>query len=171
MSDTHDPLDKLRDCLALRYPAERIVLASGVFDLLHVGHLQYLRIARQYGDRLVVHVALDGPVRDRKGPTRPIIPFTERVTLVQALDMVDHAFGDERHTMECAVALGIRDLVISAESTVEYEQKLRNGFEQLRVSYTDRVDSDSHSTTAIIRLINNRHGTNKDLTPVRYQSK
>jgi FAD synthetase len=65
------------------------VMASGVFDLLHIGHLHYLEEARDMGDELVVVVATDETVRQRKHS--PIIPESMRRELVAALKPVDSA--------------------------------------------------------------------------------
>jgi rfaE bifunctional protein nucleotidyltransferase chain/domain len=76
-------LHALRTRLA---PGVRVVLTNGVFDLLHVGHLRYLRQARALGDVLVVGVNADSSVRK---PGRPLIPEAERAELVAALEPVD----------------------------------------------------------------------------------
>jgi rfaE bifunctional protein nucleotidyltransferase chain/domain len=68
----------------------RVVLTNGVFDLLHVGHLRYLRQARALGDVLVVGVNADATVRAAK-PGRPFVPDVERAELVAALEPVDYA--------------------------------------------------------------------------------
>ena len=73
---------------ASRAGGQRIVLTNGVFDLLHVGHLRYLRLARAEGDLLVVGVNADGVVRK---PGRPLVPDVERAELVAALEPVDFA--------------------------------------------------------------------------------
>ncbi len=65
------------------------VMASGVFDLLHIGHLHYLEEARDMGDELVVVVATDETVRQRKHS--PIMPEDMRRELVAALKPVDSA--------------------------------------------------------------------------------
>jgi rfaE bifunctional protein nucleotidyltransferase chain/domain len=65
----------------------RVVLTNGVFDLLHVGHLRYLRAARALGDLLVVGVNADISVRK---PGRPLVPEAERAELVAALEPVDY---------------------------------------------------------------------------------
>ena len=64
----------------------RIVLTNGIFDLLHVGHLRYLRQAHQLGDVLVVGINADSAVHK---PGRPIVPDTERAELLAALEPVD----------------------------------------------------------------------------------
>jgi len=68
----------------------RVVLTNGVFDLLHVGHLRYLRSAKALGDILVVGINADASVRALK-PGRPLVPESERAELVAGLDPVDFA--------------------------------------------------------------------------------
>jgi len=65
------------------------VMASGVFDILHTGHISYLEQAKTYGDELVVVVACDETVRKRKH--EPITPETMRVRIVSSLKAVDRA--------------------------------------------------------------------------------
>ena len=92
------PLDVLRDELAARQSAgQRVVLTNGVFDLMHYGHVQYLRAARALGDLLVVAVNGDDSVRRIKGPQRPLVPEQERAALVAALGCVDYVtiFGED----------------------------------------------------------------------------
>ncbi|MFQ6085185.1 MAG: adenylyltransferase/cytidyltransferase family protein [Candidatus Bathyarchaeia archaeon] len=72
---------------------ETIVLASGVFDLLHYGHVRYLEEAKRKGGRdakLIVIVARDRTVERKKGE-KPIVPENQRRALVEALEVVDEA--------------------------------------------------------------------------------
>lgn len=84
--------------LALRWfarPAIDIVdrvVCTGVFDLLHVGHVRFLQAARTAGQGLVVGVEDDPRVAQRKGPTRPLVPADERAELLAALAAVDGVF-------------------------------------------------------------------------------
>jgi len=72
-----------------RRNGQRIVLANGCFDLLHVGHVRYLRAARELGDRLIVGVNSDDSVRALKGDGRPLMPAEERAEILAALTDVD----------------------------------------------------------------------------------
>ena len=74
---------------ALRRRGRRVVLANGVFDVLHVGHLRYLRAAKRLGDVLVVAVNSDRSTRRLKGPGRPLVPAADRARLVAALEPVN----------------------------------------------------------------------------------
>ena len=72
-----------------RNAGERITLANGCFDLLHVGHIRYLRAAKELGGRLVVAVNSDNSVRALKGEGRPLMPAEERAEILAALADVD----------------------------------------------------------------------------------
>jgi D-glycero-beta-D-manno-heptose 1-phosphate adenylyltransferase len=69
---------------------EKIVLANGCFDILHVGHTRYLSGARAEGDVLVVAINSDGGVRKLKGAGRPVLPELERAELVAGMESVDY---------------------------------------------------------------------------------
>jgi D-glycero-beta-D-manno-heptose 1-phosphate adenylyltransferase len=89
--------DATRLVAELRKSGRRIVFTNGVFDLLHPGHLRYLKAARAQGDVLIVGVNSDRSVRANKGPGRPVIPETERAEILAALDPVDAVvvFGED----------------------------------------------------------------------------
>jgi D-glycero-beta-D-manno-heptose 1-phosphate adenylyltransferase len=72
-----------------RRAGERVTLANGAFDLLHVGHVRYLHAAKGLGGRLVVAVNSDASVRALKGEGRPVMPESERAEIVAALADVD----------------------------------------------------------------------------------
>ena len=76
----------------LRKEGKKIVLANGVFDLLHKGHILYLQEAKALGDVLFVAVNSDLSVRKLKGEARPILPQEERAFIVASLSAVDYAF-------------------------------------------------------------------------------
>ena len=72
-----------------RDAGERVVLANGCFDLLHVGHVRYLHAAKQLGGRLLVAVNSDESARGLKGEGRPLMPEHERAEILAALADVD----------------------------------------------------------------------------------
>jgi D-glycero-beta-D-manno-heptose 1-phosphate adenylyltransferase len=72
-----------------RRAGDRIILANGNFDLLHVGHVRYLRGAKALGGKLVVAINSDDSVRALKGDGRPIMPAEERAEILAALGGVD----------------------------------------------------------------------------------
>ncbi|MEK6709688.1 MAG: adenylyltransferase/cytidyltransferase family protein [Nitrospinota bacterium] len=88
---------KLRTLEALRGETEglkaqgkRVIFANGCFDILHVGHVRYLREARALGDVLVVAVNSDASARRLKGEGRPYTPEAERLEILASLEPVDY---------------------------------------------------------------------------------
>jgi D-glycero-beta-D-manno-heptose 1-phosphate adenylyltransferase len=73
----------------IRASGGTVVFTNGVFDLLHPGHVRYLRDARALGDALIVAINSDRSVRANKGEGRPVTPQAERVEVLLALDAVD----------------------------------------------------------------------------------
>lgn len=75
----------------LRRQGKSVVFTNGCFDVLHPGHVRYLRAARRLGDVLVVGVNTDASVRRLgKGDERPIVPERDRAEVLAALEMVDY---------------------------------------------------------------------------------
>lgn len=72
-----------------RAKGDKITLANGCFDLLHVGHVRYLRAAKELGGKLVLAVNSDESVRSLKGAGRPLMPAEERAEILAALSDVD----------------------------------------------------------------------------------
>jgi len=87
-----------------RARGEKVVFTNGCFDLLHAGHVRYLREAASFGDLLVVGLNSDGSVRMFKEPGRPIVPQGDRAELVAALGMVEYVVLFDEATAENLVA-------------------------------------------------------------------
>jgi rfaE bifunctional protein nucleotidyltransferase chain/domain len=71
---------------------ETIVLTSGSFDLIHLGHVKYLARAKELGDVLIVGVDSDAKIKARKSPDRPMVPESERLELLAHQRPVDYIF-------------------------------------------------------------------------------
>ena len=72
-----------------RKSGEKVTLANGCFDVLHVGHVRYLHAAKELGGKLIVAVNSDDSVRVLKGDGRPHMPENERAEILAALVDVD----------------------------------------------------------------------------------
>jgi len=72
-----------------RRDGQQVVLANGCFDLLHVGHIRYLRGAKALGGKLVVAINGDDSVREIKGEGRPLMPADERAEIIASMADVD----------------------------------------------------------------------------------
>jgi len=75
---------------AKKEAGELIVFSNGCFDILHVGHIRYLKKAASLGDKLVLAVNSDRSVKELKGKGRPFVPEAERLELLAALEMIDY---------------------------------------------------------------------------------
>jgi D-beta-D-heptose 7-phosphate kinase/D-beta-D-heptose 1-phosphate adenosyltransferase len=80
-----------------RGSGKRVVFTNGCFDLIHPGHVRYLRAAKRLGDVLVVALNSDDSIRRLKGRGRPLVPARDRCEVVAALEMVDYVavFSDD----------------------------------------------------------------------------
>jgi len=73
-----------------RKKGKKVVFTNGCFDIIHAGHVRYLKKARSRGDILVVGLNSDSSVRALKGESRPIVPQKERAEVLSALSAVDY---------------------------------------------------------------------------------
>jgi len=67
----------------------KTVFCLGAWDLLHVGHINFIQEVRKFGDCVVIGIVKDKAIKKQKGNLRPIIPFKERETMLQLLPFVD----------------------------------------------------------------------------------
>lgn len=135
------------------------VMASGVFDILHTGHISYLEQAKALGDELYVVVASDNTVRKNKH--EPITPERMRVRIVSALKPVDVAMiGNDSGDM-FAILDEIRPDVIvlgfdqKFDKNVLSEELKKRGFD-IAVRRADQSGEDLEATRAIIKKIRER---------------
>jgi D-glycero-beta-D-manno-heptose 1-phosphate adenylyltransferase len=144
----------------------RIVFTNGVFDLLHLGHLQYLQAARSFGDLLVVGLNSDASTRAIKGPLRPLVPENERAALLLGLRPVDYVTIFDDRTAERIVALIQPDVYVKGGDYAITADRGTGGKElpEARVvqAYGGRVELitylPGHSTSELIERIVERYG-------------
>jgi rfaE bifunctional protein nucleotidyltransferase chain/domain len=144
--------DRVRELAdAWRAAGDRIILANGCFDLLHVGHVRYLQAAKALGGRLIVALNSDESVRKLKGEGRPITPENERAEILAALTDVD-----------AVVIFGERDVRALIEEIRPNIQAKGTDYTEATVperaaveAYGGKVaivgDPKDHSVTAILR--------------------
>ncbi|HEY5726053.1 MAG TPA: adenylyltransferase/cytidyltransferase family protein [Methylomirabilota bacterium] len=146
---------------AQRQQGRRIVLANGVFDLLHVGHVRYLGAARALGDALVVAVNSDASVRRLKGQGRPIMSAAERAELVGALRPVDAVVVFEDDTVDRLV--GVLRPDVQAKGTDYTEATVPERAAVLAAGGRVAIAGDpkDHSTHDLIRAIVERFGAGR----------
>ena len=104
----------------LQKTGKKIVFSNGCFDILHVGHVDYLERARLLGDFLVIGLNTDDSVRRLKGKLRPIVKEQDRAKVLGALECVDAVvFFDEDTPKELIEDLNPNILVKGADYSVE----------------------------------------------------
>lgn len=135
------------------------VMASGVFDILHTGHISYLEQAKALGDELYVVVASDNTVRKNKH--EPITPERMRVRIVSALKPVDVAMiGNDSGDMFAILDEVRPDVIVLGfdqkfdENTLSEELKKRSF--DIAVKRADQSGEDLEATRAIIKKIRER---------------
>ncbi len=102
----HITLDEaMRRRIALHATKKTLVFTNGHFDLLHVGHLDYLEKARALGDALFVGVNGDGGTEKLKGTGRPLVPALERARLIAALVPVTAVIIFEEDTADSILSV------------------------------------------------------------------
>ena len=147
--------EELTDILAaLRHAGRRIVMTNGCFDLIHPGHIRYLRQAAALGDLLVVAVNDDDSVKRLKGASRPVNTVQDRMAVLAALEAVDYVLPFTEDTPARLIEVLAPDgLVKGGDYTVEqvagHEFVLSRGGE---VAILDFVPG--HSTTGLIERLN-----------------
>ena len=137
----------------LKAQGRRVVFANGCFDVLHVGHIRYLRGAKEEGDILVVAVNSDYSITSLDKPKRPVIPEMERVEIVEALEMVDYVTLFDEPTADSLLFklkphVQAKGTDYSEENVPERETVLSYGGEIAIVG-----DPKDHSSSAIIEKL------------------
>ncbi len=142
--------DLHRTVLRLKAEGKRIVFTNGCFDLLHIGHVRYLREAKMKGDVLVVGLNSDESVSLIK-PGRPVTPEEQRAEILAALEMVDYVTVFDEPTPYALIDL-IRPDVLVKGGDWKREEIVGSDLaaETVTVPYIQGV-----STTQIIRKIKN----------------
>lgn len=105
----------------MRADGRRIVLTNGCFDVIHAGHVAYLKEARQQGDVLVVGVNADAQVRALKGEDRPIFNEVERLEILEELASVDYLVLFEEPTAEELISALLPDVYVKGGDYAPHE--------------------------------------------------
>jgi rfaE bifunctional protein nucleotidyltransferase chain/domain len=137
-----------------RSSGQRIVFTNGVFDVLHPGHIRYLRDARALGDLLIVGVNSDRSVRAlNKAPDRPINPENERAEVLAALASVDAVVVFDEDTPHAIITALQPDILVKgadwgADAIVGRDVVEARGGKVVRIELAK-----GYSTTAIVERI------------------
>ena len=130
-----------------------VVFTNGVFDLLHPGHVRYLRDARALGDALIVAVNSDRSVRANKGANRPINPEYERAEVLLALGSVDATVIFDEDTPHAIISRIQPDVLVKGADWGEHDIVGRDVVEA-RGGRVVRIElAPGHSTTELIQRV------------------
>ena len=153
----------LEEALAVRaklqIEGKTVVFTNGHFDLLHVGHVDYLQRARELGDVLIVGLNSDVSTRALKGEKRPIVPQSERARMLTALTCVDYVVIFEETTANRLVEALKPDLYVKGgdwgkgRTPPEVEVVARYGGQVRILPYLP-----DRSTTRLVEIIVERFG-------------
>ncbi|MDD4061932.1 MAG: D-glycero-beta-D-manno-heptose 1-phosphate adenylyltransferase, partial [Kiritimatiellae bacterium] len=101
----------------IRRDGGSVVFTNGCFDLLHMGHVNYLQQAREHGTCLVVAINSDASVQKLKGPTRPVIGEDERARMLAALECIDFVTIFDEDTPDALLELFRPEVLVKGGST------------------------------------------------------
>jgi D-beta-D-heptose 7-phosphate kinase/D-beta-D-heptose 1-phosphate adenosyltransferase len=148
--------DLLRARARWKAAGRRVVFTNGCFDLLHPGHVALLEQARRFGDVLVVGVNSDASVTRLKGPGRPVVPASERVEALRALEAVARVVVYDEDTPRELIAALLPDVLVKGADWAEDRIVGRAEVEAAggRVERVDLVPG--RSTTAVLERIRPR---------------
>ncbi len=148
-------LDELEEILNRhRESKERIVFTNGCFDILHIGHIEYLKFSRQQGDLLIIGLNTDRSVREQKGEQRPFVSEDERARLISALEDVSYVILFDELTPDKLIKRLKPDVLVKGE---DWKEKGVVGREFVE-SYGGKVIlapfvKDSSTTDIVTRII------------------
>lgn len=146
-----DALEKQVD--ALRASGKKIIFTNGCFDILHIGHIEYLQRAKALGDYLIVAVNIDETVRAAKGKDRPINTLQDRMTVLSAIKYIDAIIAFSDPTPERLLQRFKPNILVKGD---DYPKEGVVGW-QIVESYGGEVRNVGaklpHSSTAIIKQI------------------
>jgi FAD synthetase len=149
------------------------VMASGTFDLLHMGHIYYLKEAKKLGDDLVVVVACDETVRKLKH--EPVTPEMMRLGLVKELKVVDEAYLGYKDDMYSIVEEIKPDIIALGYDQIHNEKQIINELKKRNLNtkvirLTKHVDmNDIDGTRKIIEKIIDAYEFQKNMETIERQ--
>ncbi len=131
----------------------KVVFTNGVFDLIHMGHVDYLEKARNLGDKLIVALNTDASVKRLKGPNRPICDEHARLRVMAAMEFVDATLLFDEDTPFELISSVKPDILVKGKdyqisNIVGADIVLENGGSVETIEFVD-----GYSTTTIVEKI------------------
>jgi len=150
--------DKLEE---LRKKGKKIAFTNGCFDILHVGHVRYLREAKKTADVLVLALNSDSSVRSLKGKERPLVPEKERAEIIAALEFIDFVTIFPESTPLELINYLKPDILIKGGDWAEEAVVGREEIKDWGGRVTIIPEVEGKSTTNIVEKIKNLYCSNK----------
>lgn len=137
----------------LKEQGKKLVFTNGCFDLIHIGHIRYLKKAKELGDFLLVAINSDSSIKKIKGPNRPIINEVERAEIIASLKFVDFVIIFSETTPQRIIQKILPDILVKGsdwkiEEIVGREIVEKNGGKVLTIPLVEGA-----STSSIIEKI------------------
>ena len=149
--------DIVKQCNIWRFREKKIVFTNGCFDLLHLGHIEYLVKASVFGGVLIIGMNSDASVRKIKGKDRPILDETSRAMALASLRFVDAVVLFDEDTPYELIKLIQPDILVKGDDykpvdIVGYDIVHAHGGKVITIELTE-----GYSTSAIIKHILSHH--------------
>lgn len=133
-----------------------VVLVGGCFDILHYGHISFLKSAKKLGDSLVVALESDENVKRRKGPTRPIHSQKQRKEILESIRFVDTVIAlptMEKDADYLALVQKIRPSIIAITEGDEYKSHKEKQAGTVGATVIEIPKIHTHSTSGLVKLL------------------
>ena len=143
-------------CLKLKKENKKTVFTNGCFDILHIGHVRYLKESAKYGDVLIIGLNSDSSVKKLKGETRPVNNESDRAELLSELNFVDYVVIFDEDTPqklldEIKPDIYTKGADYTLETLPEASVVIKNGG---KVEFINLIEG--KSTTNVIKKITNK---------------
>lgn len=154
----------------LKRQGKVLVFTNGCFDIIHRGHIEYLKIAKSYGDFLVVAVNSDASVKKIKGRERPIILLSDRLFILSHFPFIDFLIPFNEETPEHLIKVILPDVLIkgsdySTGEIVGSDIVRKNGGKVITIPFIE-----GKSSSGIIKKILKRYKVKDNFSATKSQS-
>ena len=132
-----------------------VVFTNGCFDLIHRGHVEYLKEAKAMGNILILGLNDDASVTRLKGPSRPILPFEDRSVLLAALASVDYVIPFKEDTPELLIQKVIPNILVKGGEYALNDIVGKDFVESIGGKVTTIPFLEGYSTTGFLKKLQN----------------
>lgn len=145
---------------------KKVVLAGGSFDIINHGHINFLKKCKDLGDILIIGLASDQEIKNRKGQERPINPALYRAKVLSSIRTVDYVFITNSSAYSSKIIRKIRPDVVALPLEYGKFQRRREHKKQLELEFPNiniklTKSASRISTTKVIAKIVNRYNSDK----------